>query len=794
MSLPVPLFSFKELPVKEPATLTAYSIGEEISASIPLAISWSPPGLAKHRRCALAALTANLVLAIWAANGTPQEESNWRRRIIVNDALTEYFINNATDESSHLTSDPRAQMRLRTRVRAFTWAPAMPSSQSPGIIGTRLSYGQHLLAVSNDDNQIAFVVIDSPTSTLGKEQTWRAEVLTHLSLIPDSESIFLGPTSFEDMMNQQRHVSHVSWSPWVIRGDWYHSVIVYAMNEDVRARIVTYAHDSIGFGDEVIYSNIELRFNGLMKWSSRVEEGDQLILALFTTSGLVCLKISAHDASELGRTSHDLDGRWDQVSGAVWDSTSQSPLQLHLCSLLSTLYNPTAVVEMSSDGFNNLPSPLWKDQIENNLALFSVQNDLKGNSKTKVWGLTSSPLGDFILACNSVHPSDMIEYGPPAERRGTIAISALRQYRELRQSFPTRNVSAEGVLFTLTKLADNTVETANEIPAFVDDIVEKLIRAYTPLPALRSDHEVPATYSDPTNLDILVIEFKKATFMNPHTLKDRYTILVSQACKATLTTDLNRTLIAYRLAAALNDLPSSLLKTSFSKEIHALHHQLVALINTLIGPDLGGSETSTDDALPTNSSDMLNATNTTTSGINVSNMYLDKCDLCHAPVPFTDLTSAACANGHQFPRCGLSFVAIQAPGITKYCGVCNTPFLNEEFVAAQEKEIWPRSTNEDMDATTGIERSGTEVMIPDRQNEAPGGYVDVVGGDEGVTIATEQGNTISEQPQQNEVENPKVDDRDAAPEEEQAEPPITLARVLFLACDVCIYCGGRFVG
>jgi hypothetical protein len=25
-------------------------------------------------------------------------------------------------------------------------------------------------------------------------------------------------------------------------------------------------------------------------------------------------------------------------------------------------------------------------------------------------------------------------------------------------------------------------------------------------------------------------------------------------------------------------------------------------------------------------------------------------------------------------------------------------------------------------------------------------------------------------------------------------PPITLARVLFFACDACIYCGGKFVG
>ena len=31
-------------------------------------------------------------------------------------------------------------------------------------------------------------------------------------------------------------------------------------------------------------------------------------------------------------------------------------------------------------------------------------------------------------------------------------------------------------------------------------------------------------------------------------------------------------------------------------------------------------------------------------------------------------------------------------------------------------------------------------------------------------------------------------------DERRRELPVTLARVLFLACDACIYCGGKFVG
>ncbi|CAO2654331.1 Nn.00g110640.m01.CDS01 [Neocucurbitaria sp. VM-36] len=779
--LKVPLFSYEELPVKEPAPLEIYSIGEEVSSSVPVAIAWSPSGLAKHRRCALATLTANLVLSIWSAESQPQEESSWSRCLIINNALAEYFLNNAIDESSHHASGIKEKMRLRSRIRSFCWAPAFPSSTSNGIIGTRLSYGQHIVAVSNDDNQVALLAIYSPTSTLGVNQSWSAEVLTHFSLPPDPESILPQPLLFEDVMKQQRHISHVAWSPWVIRGDWYHSVIVYATNEDVRARIVTYTHDSIGLGDEIVYPGIELRYNGLMKWSPRVEDGINLKLALFKNSGLVYLIISAHDASIINQVTHNLDGRWDQLSGAVWDSTQGPTLRLHFSSLLSTLQNPTAVLE-ASDGLKSLTSPNWRDQIENNLVLFSVKNDLKGNSKAKVWGLTTSPLGDFIAASNSIHPSDMIEYGPPADRRGTIAISTLRQYGQIRKAFPARNVSAEGMLFTLKKLAENTVEDADQVPAFAEEMVEKLMQAYSPSRASKDDKNISAKYPDSNNLNELIESFKKVAFLEPNTLKDRYTILVSQASNATPCNDLSKTLIAYRLAIALLDLPSSLTQTSFSAEILAQHRQLISLINSLTEPYTLEAEPSTNQ---------------------VHTLGQDTCYFCTAPIPFADLTSATCTNEHQFPRCGLTFLPIQAPGITKYCGLCSMPFLSEEFVVAQEagsrgknieKERITVAMEDAVPGRGGQDPGEREVRLPGRVKDTDD--VDVGNG----TVATAE---KAEQYTRNHDEQPEgtqhVQEQagiasDVFGEVERRELPVTLARVLFLACDVCIYCGGKFVG
>ncbi|KAF1830745.1 hypothetical protein BDW02DRAFT_558254 [Decorospora gaudefroyi] len=767
VSLKVPLFSTDELPLKEPAPLSTYSLGEEISNSAPINISWSPPGLAKHRRCALATLTANLTLSIWSVQGKPDEASSWARRLIVNDALVDHF-SDWDHEPSHLTVPSKERLRLRSRIRAYSWAPVLPCPGPAGVIGTRLLYGQHIVAVANDDNYLAFVLIESPTSTLGAHRNWRAHVLTHDCVEPGPESIFSNPTCFEHLMSQQRYISRIAWGPWIVRGDCYHSVVVYATNEDVT------------------YTGFELRYDGPMKFYPTVENGDRLKLALFTNSGLFYLTISAHDASIINKTTHDIDGRWDQVSGAVWDTARDSSSRLHVSSLLSTLHNPTAVLDVSADRLKSLSAPSWREQIENNLALFSVKNELKGNSKAKVWGLTISPLGDFIAACVSMHPSDMIEYGIPADRRATVAISSLQHTRQQRAIFPSENVSAEGVAYTLKKLAENAVEDPQELPRFAEEMVEMLLQAYGHPLDSNDDVTTSAIFLNASDLSALTIAFKKSAFLESHTLRDRYTILVSHACKTGSSEDLARTLIAYRLATALQRLPSSLCCTSFSAEILAQHRHLIALIDSVMTLDTR-AENSTDGHASQRPSQ--NGSGNITHLEPVAS-WTDACDFCSAPIPFTDLTSAACTNGHQFPRCGLSFLAIQAPGITKYCGICTTPFLSDEFVIAQESVDEKKHTDAGQDAvmTEGFDSGEVAPMGDTReQGQEPMNVKDMNG---------ERAHGGQEDPgeaQADSMKDSESSNEGELAEEKKRQLPVSLARVLFLACDACIYCGGKFV-
>ena len=92
-------------------------------------------------------------------------------------------------------------------------------------------------------------------------------------------------------------------------------------------------------------------------------------------------------------------------------------------------------------------------------------------------------------------------------------------------------------------------------------------------------------------------------------------------------------------------------------------------------------------------------------------------------------------------RCALSFLAIQTPGTTKSCGICNTLYLNEQLVPDLQS-VCPDEAMLAADAPVGI-------------------------GDP--SDATKQGVLVK-------------------------EPLVSLARVLFSAVDRCVCCGGKFIG
>ena len=121
---------------------------------------------------------------------------------------------------------------------------------------------------------------------------------------------------------------------------------------------------------------------------------------------------------------------------------------------------------------------------------------------------------------------------------------------------------------------------------------------------------------------------------------------------------------------------------------------------------------------------------TTSAG---SSSEIEKCTVCGSGITFEALKWARCSSGHQFGRCGLSFLIIPSPSAAKSCTICGTKYLNEYTMNAFE------------------------------QKEEEAGATQVSNGDGSSTIKQGVGNE-------------------------------SLVRMLFAACNACIYCGGNFMG
>ena len=111
---------------------------------------------------------------------------------------------------------------------------------------------------------------------------------------------------------------------------------------------------------------------------------------------------------------------------------------------------------------------------------------------------------------------------------------------------------------------------------------------------------------------------------------------------------------------------------------------------------------------------------------------VESCSICQQSVMLESLRWSRCGGGHRFSRCALTFLSIMEPGISKSCRICHALYLNEHALPAFKG-----------------------IAARDTKAEAP----------------------LS----------------DSGPLEMPAEPNVSLSRLLFAACNVCILCGGKFV-
>ncbi len=188
--------SFLKTPVARDIT-----IGEQQSRATVTAMSWSSPGLARHSRPALAVLTTNHVLCIWASTYNVEESSSWERVLIINGADSRFG-----------------------RVRSMKWASSCPLKPESG----RRSYqpSMNILAMGLDGGKVVFLDIRSPSSA--GNGSWSCRTLDEVDLETEpalrlrrnyDDTVSITRTSryslFGDAMKTLHFVGSINFSSWI---------------------------------------------------------------------------------------------------------------------------------------------------------------------------------------------------------------------------------------------------------------------------------------------------------------------------------------------------------------------------------------------------------------------------------------------------------------------------------------------------------------------------------------------------------------------------------------------------
>ncbi|KAB8234360.1 uncharacterized protein BDW43DRAFT_60238 [Aspergillus alliaceus] len=627
------VFTNKEWSIIHPQKRENFSIGPEQSLSTIVGLAWSPPGLAKYRRCLLAVLTSSLLLSFYDIG--PQ--GRWTRAAIVNNYLRSYFKPSVDDK----------ELRLRKcNIRAFTWCPPLKvptADQHPTsytVPPSESRWGMHILAVTNDDNDVILLQArrsTDPTSV----SPYSFEVLSVIALdahVGSYENAQPG-SIFSSALSTRSRASSMSPGPWMYHPSGNSTGVCSAIGNlaitwGTKLKMVRHViklvsddeqpNDVVGYkalceSEEIssVYGGLlnNYQLTGPLHWFY-TDGSSEIGLAVASFAGMVVLRYSCAAYQEKAAVAkgvqvkefpfyetagnnivNDTPRHWEQTSAmaVVWDEESRTPI-LHL----GTVGGYTASMTFSSlQESDRLPQTPWKKQLDNVREQFDIARDLGGYTIARIWGLAS--YNGLVVAAITVHPGDTVEYRTSAEERTTLIFSH-----------------------------------ANAEPTESQDLL-----FLEPLPNL-----------------------------SPDTLRKQREAVLGYILFAGWGDDnrlcLSRKLLYAAACCAIVD--------SQNDKILSQARKALEWLADVTGIDLADEIAKC--SAPGSTIDAKSAEQLDGSGQQV----FEQCGICDAGISWYSAAEAQCASGHLLVRCGVTFLAIQEPGLSKFCSRCGTEYLSEDLV------------------------------------------------------------------------------------------------------------------
>ncbi|KAF7114586.1 hypothetical protein CNMCM5793_009231 [Aspergillus hiratsukae] len=621
------LFTNREWPTVSPQNRDDFSIGVELSQSSVVGLSWSPPGLAKHRRCTLAVLTSNLVLSFYQL-----VDGKWTRVAIVNNALAEHFNSVIHHEGPRLR---------KTNIREFAWCPPLkvPQGKNDAVPAAESRWGFQILTVANDDNDLIFLHVRRAEAGLALP-SYSFDIISMNSVHDPAEKypIVQSGSILATSLKSKMRISGLSCGPWLLNQDETAPDVCHAIGntaatygtklEVVRLDVNLHRDDeesetpsrwklqaTTSENPDLISKDAGERiYRGPLKWFQAAKSGE-IGLAVSTLGALMVVSFprAVYEGKETSsgkvRTKeYPLIENTDTTTGKTetrhWEPISAMTVASDDESMLSSLHFGTSggyaaameFTDAQKDGV--LSPPPWKAQIDAVRESFDIDHDLGGLAIGRIWGLAA--YNGLTAAAFTLHPGDMIEYRTGAQERTNIVFSKAN----LHQQPHTRSI-------------------LRELPEFTSDF-------------LRMRREVVL------RLTLHSLDYDDR---NPWYQKLVYTA----ACCALVEAQDESLLLQAR--------------------------KVFEWLATATGVDLNDELTkcsSPGNKLESKSVEQLNGAN---------GHIFEECDICQAGIAWYSAQEAQCAGGHLFVRCNLSFFAIQEPGVSKFCSDCGTEYLNDDALA-----------------------------------------------------------------------------------------------------------------
>ncbi|KAE8357504.1 transcription factor IIIC subunit delta N-term-domain-containing protein [Aspergillus caelatus] len=625
------VFTNGEWPIIHPQKRENFSIGPEQSISTVVGLAWSAPGLAKYRRCILAVLTSGLLLSFYDIS--PQ--GRWTRVAIVNDCLSSYF-KSLDDE----------ELRLRkSNIRSFTWCPppkvpiAEQHATSYAVSPPESRWGMHLLSVTNDDNDVILLQArrsTDPTSI----SLYSFEVLSLTSLHEHTENQNVQPGSiFSSALRNRARVSFMSPGPWIYQPTKESNGVCSAI------------------GNVAITLGTQLKM--VKHVITLISDNDQ-------TRSPVKYKarcVSEENTSSYGGllNSYHLTGplHWLYTEGS-------SEIGLAVASFAGMI-----ALRFTRAAYQGEKAAKKGIQVKE-LPFYEPTGSDIGTDSLRHWEQTSA----MTVALDEASQTPILHLGTVGGYTATVTLSGIESNDGPPETPWKKQLDNVREQFDIARdLGGYTISRTWGLASYEGLVVA----AFTLHPGDTVEYRTSAEERTTlvfSHANAELTEFDDLAF--PYPLPDRSPDALRRQREATLgyilfveDGDYSRLTLSRKMlyAAACCAIVDSQNDTILSQARNALEW-LASSVDVDLSDEIAKC------SVPGSTIDAKTAEQLEVSGQQI----FEQCAICDAGLSWYSAAEAQCAAGHLFVRCGVTFLAIQEPGLSKFCSRCGTEYLSEDLV------------------------------------------------------------------------------------------------------------------